>query len=569
MALGLGLLGAIGVPTTARAATLTVTTTADELNADGDCSLREAVRAANLNSAVDACPAGIGPDTIALPAGTYQLMLDGAEEDAAATGDFDLTSDVTIQGAGAATTLINGAWIDRLIDVRSGATAVISGVTIYGGAGRFEGGGIMNRGTLTVIDSWLSSNNASSGGGVMNHGTLTVTNSRINSNEANDGAGMYNTGTLTINSSTVNFNEGQDQGVGIWNGGALTLNNSTVSQNFVDGDEQNAPSGGGIANSGALTLNNSTVTGNWIVGYSRGCECWIGVGGGIYGSFTARNSIIAGNSSASASDCYGVMTAQAPNLLGLTDGCTIVGAGVAVGDPLLAPLRDNGGPTPTHALLPGSPAIDAGDNATCLATDQRGVARPQDGDGNGSARCDIGAVERQNTLLINGGFETDSNADGAPDGWSSNSRAARSSAVVHSGGYALRHRATDNASYTIFSDPSGPVVPGRVYSFTGWVNIPPTSDAFSFELQVRWRDAGGNVLSTIPVTSYTAATSGWTSVTTALIAPANAAQATIRQVVGSLNATIYVDDLNFHPVDNLVSNPGFETSKSYDPLLPG
>jgi hypothetical protein len=122
-----------------------------------------------------------------------------------------------------------------------------------------------------------------------------------------------------------------------------------------------------------------------------------------------------------------------------------------------------------------------------------------------------------------------------------------SSQVVHSGGYAMRHQASDNASYTIYSDPVTPVVAGRVYSFAGWINIPPTNDAFSFEWQVRWRDANSNVLSTIPIKTYTAATGGWTSVTAALIAPPNAAQATIRQVVGSLNATVYVDDITLGP----------------------
>jgi hypothetical protein len=89
------------------------------------------------------------------------------------------------------------------------------------------------------------------------------------------------------------------------------------------------------------------------------------------------------------------------------------------------------------------------------------------------------------------------------------------------------------------------VRPGETYFFSAWTNIPPTSKSLSFAWQVRWRDAGGAVLSTVPVKTYAAATDGWVTTTAALVAPPNAAQATIRQVVGGLNATAYVDDVRF------------------------
>ena len=122
-------------------------------------------------------------------------------------------------------------------------------------------------------------------------------------------------------------------------------------------------------------------------------------------------------------------------------------------------------------------------------------------------RCDLGAVERQDNAILNGGFERDSNSDDTPD--------------------------------NIFSDPVMPVRGGQVYSFTGWVNIPATADTFSFELQVRRRDASANVISTVPVRTWTAATNDCTS--------ANATQATIRQVVSGSNGTIDVDDLFLEP----------------------
>jgi hypothetical protein len=167
-------------------------------------------------------------------------------------------------------------------------------------------------------------------------------------------------------------------------------------------------------------------------------------------------------------------------------------------------------------------------------------------------------------LTPNPGFELDTNADGTPDGWSANARATRSSTVVHGGSFALRHQASDNASYTVFSDAITPVTAGATYSFSGWVNIPATSDTFSLELQLRWRDSASNVLSTIPVKSYTAATGGWVTTSASMVAPANATQATIRLAVTSLNATIYVDDLLFQPTVNRLMNPGFELDGNAD-----
>ena len=144
-----------------------------------------------------------------------------------------------------------------------------------------------------------------------------------------------------------------------------------------------ATQGGGIYNDGTAT---ATITASTLSGNSAGVS-----GGGLYivvGNVTARSTIIAGNAS---QDIDGGLLdpASSSNLIGtgggLTDG--VNGNLVGITDPLLGPLRDNGGPTWTMALLPGSPAIDAGDNAAGLATDQRGIARPQDG------RADIGAFE--------------------------------------------------------------------------------------------------------------------------------------------------------------------------------
>ncbi len=164
------------------------------------------------------------------------------------------------------------------------------------------------------------------------------------------------------------------------------LTNSTVSGN--DGDY--AP--GGIRNAGILTLTNSTVSGNHNR-YDGGSAD--GIQSDSIGQTQATNSIIAANVTTKygIENCSGPFVSNGHNLSDDTTCFPAAGADLVVADAMLAPLADNGGPTDTHDLLPGSPAIDAGDDIACPATDQRGEARPIDGDGDGMAHCDIGAVE--------------------------------------------------------------------------------------------------------------------------------------------------------------------------------
>ena len=263
-------------------------------------------------------------------------------------------------------------------------------VTAGSAAGVSSGGGVFNRGNLALTKSTISGNSGGiSGGGILNVGILTVSNSKISGNGAPVGGGIYNGGgTLTVTNSTIAGNGGTAGG-GIYNGGGtLTVTNSSISGN-------GGPGGGGIRNDygGTLTVRNSTISGN--------------VGGinNSGGTLTVTNSILAGNMVSFGADCSGAVIALGPNLIGDPTGCTIIGTPPIVADPLLGPLADNGGPTLTHALLPGSPAIDAGDDAICAAApvsgvDQRGVKRPQ------GAHCDLGAYERQvGVLLVNGDFE--------------------------------------------------------------------------------------------------------------------------------------------------------------------
>lgn len=414
-----------GIPIT-RADSLTVTQTTD--SADGicnaDCSLREAITAANATS---------GADIITLPAGTYTLTL----------GDLNITDDVTINGAGAAVTIIDGNAAARIFDIdplssdSSRVSVTITGVLIQNGRETAEigptgaglGGGIRNFGTLELTNSLVRGNTATGGGGIANMGVLKLVESSISGNSAAGGGGIANIGTAEViasiiseNSSTGNGGLFEDGG-GIANAGELTLVGSTIYANIASDD------GGGIRNvqvnqpplfvsTGVLTSENSTISGNEAGQYGGGIankapataalnnvtianntadadENSTGDGGGIFdeenSSITLSNTLIADNSDAGneAPDYGGILSSQGHNFIEDTTGCTISGdtMGNLTGDPDLVPLQDNGGPTLTHALLERSPAIDAGNATTCTAMDQRGIPRPS------GERCDIGAYE--------------------------------------------------------------------------------------------------------------------------------------------------------------------------------
>lgn len=340
--------------------TFVVTKTADTNDGicDADCSLREAIIAANATP---------GDDIITLPSGTYTLTIAGTGEDFAATGDLDIASNLTINGANATATIVSGGKIDRVFHVTGAFTVTFVSLTISGGDyfvpdARGKGGGIFNAG-----------------------GTLTLTGVTVENNTAFLGGGIYNlNGTLMISKSTIANNLGVNGG-GITNdSGTLTILNSTVSGNCAEGG------GVGIYTFGTTNLNNVTITNNTSTSPSIS-------GGGIAGSANIKNTIIAGNTADSGSDCQGTLNSQGYNLIQNTNGCTISGdlTGNITGQTAnLGPLQNNGGSTLTHALLTGSPAIDAGNPAApgsggnaCEATDQRGISRPQ------GASCDMGAYE--------------------------------------------------------------------------------------------------------------------------------------------------------------------------------
>jgi len=346
-----------GVPNAA-AATFAVTRTDDPAPGacNSDCSLREAVLAAN---------AGSGGDTIALPAGHYRLAVPGPGEDAAATGDLDLTENVTITGAGARSTVVDAQGIDRVLDVASGASATISNITVTGGLTAVDGGGIRNAGVVSLVrDAIVGNRGLGSGGGIESSGPTAITESTISGNQA------------------------MASGGGLHAGGAAEVQSSTISGNVAGGPGWTGYGGGIDAGTGTtLTLKSSTVTNNQSFNSALS-----GAGLEAAPASEAANTIVAHNvahsedqAAAAVSDCGGTLESLGHNLSDGTD-CGFVHATDRQGVPvLLGPLAANGGPTDTQAVLPGSLALDAG--AGCAAVDQRGVSRPR-----GSA-CDIGAYE--------------------------------------------------------------------------------------------------------------------------------------------------------------------------------
>ncbi len=241
----------------AYAATITVNTTTDENNSDGDCSLREAIIAANTNAAVDACPAGSGVDTIDLPSGNYLLTIPGTSETAGFTGDLNINSDLTIDGAGLGSTTIDANGIDRVFRTDQASIAQISGVTIQGGnSGSNAGGNVLVTGTsvLTLTDSRVR--NSADDAGIWVNSKLFLIRSRVHGNV---GAGIVVNfvGTATILNSTISGNTYVGSGRGISNLlGTLTIVNSTISGNTADVD------GGGIFSRGTTRLYNVTISNN-------------------------------------------------------------------------------------------------------------------------------------------------------------------------------------------------------------------------------------------------------------------------------------------------------------------
>jgi hypothetical protein len=399
------------------AADITVNTETDVLDANGgDCStmgisdlpgpdglvsLREAICAANNTSGADVINFDSSLNT------PIVLTISGASnEHAAEWGDLDIADDLTIYGNGVMNTMIDASGLsprERVFHILSGTTVEINDLTITGGLSPDLGGGFADPNT------W--------GGGILNNGNLTLNQVQVTKNEAGTrGGGLYfQGGTSTINNSTIYTNTSTTSGAGIFADAALTINNSTIS------DNTSADNGGGV-----FVFNNTTTLNYVTVVHNRADSDNFngGYGGGLsnlFGTLNIMSSLIAYNtvgSTGSGSQCGGGMsfnpiTSLDYNLIQTTTDCTITGTTTnnLTGDPLAGALADNGGPTLTHALAVNSPAIDHIPNGTngcdtTYTTDQRGSIRPIDGDNDGDADCDIGAVESLQVCNVSEGTYT-------------------------------------------------------------------------------------------------------------------------------------------------------------------
>lgn len=393
--------------------------------ATGACTFRQALDSANNDTAFEGCVAGNGADTITfdpaiLPA---SITLNGSQ--------LLIQSDVTVVGPGSDQLTVTGTG-HRLLRVSSGQVNLsglrFSGGAVTGGANT-KGAQILNHGTLMLSDSQLLNGSAySRGGGLYNYGSAVLNQVEVSGHVGNEGAGLGNagSGTLTVMNSQVQGNTATTASGGIDNKGILSVERSSISGNSagnagggirsdfgtvtvirdssVSGNSADVL-GGGIDNSGEMTISNVTVSGNQAVVFGGGLFTRSSAtltllnstlsdniaddGASIYigGTVNLTNSILANGQGTN--ECFaGFNSDYVTNLNNLVEdgGCNTNAVGPLSGDPLLGPLSDNGGDTLTHALLAGSPARDAGDNAACPPQDQRGVDR-DDG------LCDIGAFE--------------------------------------------------------------------------------------------------------------------------------------------------------------------------------
>ncbi len=373
---------------------------------------------------------------------------------------------VTINGAGEASTIIDGGGAGRVISIQPGAVVTLTrmGVTngsatngggiaienasvwlewlrVYSNTAVQLGGGLYITGTTNVVyltDSQIMSNTAqSSGGGIYNHSVLFASRVRLNNNQAVPasfapayGGGIVNEGQMTLAASEVNGNLAQTAAGGIQNTGVFSMVFSSVQHNSVNGPfgasggvsnnvggemdiRQSAiysntalSSAGGLSNGGALQVTNSTISGNGSNG-SGGLvntgnaeilnsaiaynQAFLSDQGGLIvsgGAVTLTNSLIVNNTAGGDKDCVvgGAALVSAGYNMDSDNSCGLTAVGDLPGtDPMLGPLQDNGGSTWTHALPPGSPAVDAANDAVCPATDQRNYLRV--------SACDMGPFE--------------------------------------------------------------------------------------------------------------------------------------------------------------------------------
>ena len=328
--------------------------------------------AAELIAAINSANATPDADTITL---TNNITLTAVDNTDASGGNPNglpvVSTTITIEGNNHTIARDSNAPSFRLLRVNSPGVLELRETTLSGGQAGDTGGGLFTFFGTAILDKSTVSGN--SGSGIFNAlGYVTLTNSTVAGNTGTITGGILNErGSVTLTNSTVSGNAGG----GINNAfGYVTLTNSTVSGNTGQF------TGGIYIDGGYLTLTNSLISGNSSV-FFNGKEVRISSFGGSISTDLAPN--VLGHSGLSTGQALYGFTPSATDITATSDGTTPTALS-AILDPTLA---NNSGPTLTHALVTGSPAIDAGDNALCLETDQRGALRPF------GTTCDIGSVE--------------------------------------------------------------------------------------------------------------------------------------------------------------------------------
>jgi hypothetical protein len=420
------------------------------INVGGTCTLVRAIVAANNNTTASGnCRQGSGADTIVLPRGSTQRLTTVNNTVYGPTGLPVIRGDITIAGNNSTIRRAASAPDFHIFALTNPGDLTLRRTTVSGGRapGENPGGGVyLHNGSVSLTNSTISGNSALNGGGVGNTigngGSLTLTNSTISDNT---GSGIELYGTVSLTNSTVSNNTGNgvvsyvvtaidstisgNGGTGLISfGGGAGNSTFSVNRSTISGNEG---SGVAVGYDSSATLTNSTISGN----ESTGVDCLgcfrasltnttvTGNGfGGVFvhfdGFVTLTRTMISGNTAPGGAEVFndgGSITAVSFNLFGyrgltngqafenFTPGPTDITATSNGNDPtalvniLNTNLANNGGPTRTHALVGGSPAIDTVTDGTCPPPirDQRGVRRPQDGDNDGAAICDTGSFERR------------------------------------------------------------------------------------------------------------------------------------------------------------------------------
>jgi hypothetical protein len=391
-----------------------------EVNAtDGLCSLIEALENAideTTGLVHDDCVAGdpSSGDVVELAPGSVYTLLVADNTVSGGNGLPVISNDVAINGNGSTIDRPSTAPNFRILLIEAAGALALNDLTISGGSasGAFQqGGAIRNAGSLSVENSTMRSCRGNSGGAIFNVGALAISDASLDSNSASIGGGaLFNSapGTVNIDASNISNNQAELNGGGVFNGSGVVM----ISFSSLHGNVAVGGAGGAVENRGDVAMTNSTLSGNVAMtgggisisdfGNTSMTACTVAdnengnvqLGPVDAATLSLSNTIIA--DARTGDDCnagtQGVIADLGFNVV--EDGTCITEASSMAGDPLLGPLQNNGGSSLTHALLPGSQAIEGGDCAGGSVTmDQRGVARPQ------ASTCDVGAFELEEAQL--------------------------------------------------------------------------------------------------------------------------------------------------------------------------